>query len=75
MVTREEIALRVFVLAGLPFVSEQESTEWAERSVEKAFEWGAETVAIIPTRPGNGALDRLRESGEFTLPYDQIPGR
>ena len=66
--TREEIALRVFVLAGLPFVSEQESTEWAERSVEKAFEWGAETVAIIPTRPGNGALDRLRESGEFTLP-------
>jgi radical SAM enzyme (TIGR01210 family) len=65
---REGIAVRAFVLLGLPFLSPEESLEWAERSVEAAFDWGAETVSIVPTRTGNGALDRLRETGEFNPP-------
>jgi radical SAM enzyme (TIGR01210 family) len=62
------IAMRAFVLVGLPFVTEDESLEWACRSVESALEWGASAVAVIPTRTGNGALDALQEEGEFTPP-------
>ena len=29
---------------------------------------GVEVVSLIPTRSGNGALDRLMESGEFSQP-------
>ncbi len=65
---REEIALRAFVLLGLPFLSEAESLDWACRSVRFAFECGATAVSIIPTRPGNGALEALREGGEFRQP-------
>ena len=68
LLAREGIALRVFVLLGLPFVSEEESLEWACRSVEYAFSRGAGAVSVIPTRLGNGALDALRERGEFSSP-------
>lgn len=62
------IALRAFVLAGLPFLSEQEGLAWTVRSIAFAFECGAEVVAVIPTRPGNGALDALEKRGEFVPP-------
>ncbi|MGH9316055.1 MAG: radical SAM protein [Thermoanaerobaculia bacterium] len=62
------ISVRVFVLLGLPFISERESLQWACRSVEFAFEAGACAVSIIPTRSGNGALDSLAEQGEFCPP-------
>lgn len=65
---REGIALRAFVLLGLPFLSQEESLRWACRSVEFAFERGATAVSIIPTRSGNGALDELRGRGEFQPP-------
>ena len=65
---REGIALRAFVLLGLPFLSPDESLRWARRSVEFAFERGATAVSIIPTRPGNGALDELQRRGEFQPP-------
>ena len=44
------------------------SLHWVARSVEFAFECGASAVTIIPTRPGNGALDRLAARGEFAPP-------
>src|SRR5262249_457244 len=53
------IALRVFVLLGLPFFSEEESLDWCRRSIEVAFDARATAVSIIPTRTGNGALDAL----------------
>lgn len=62
------IAIRVFVLLGLPFASDEEALDWACRSVEFAFDCGASAVAIIPTRTGNGALDALAERGEFRPP-------
>jgi radical SAM enzyme (TIGR01210 family) len=65
---RAGIALRAFILVGLPFLGEEESLEWAGRAVESAFEWGASAVALIPTRSGNGALDDLERNGEFTRP-------
>jgi radical SAM enzyme (TIGR01210 family) len=65
---RARIALRAFVLAGLPFLGEEEGLAWTRRSVEYAFARGASAVAVIPTRAGNGALDALAAAGEFAEP-------
>ena len=53
---------------GLPFLRDEEAQHWAARSVDFAFDCGAEVVAVIPTRPGSGALDALRARGEFEPP-------
>jgi len=62
------IALRVFVLLGLPFLSREESLEWARRSLDVAFDSGATAASIVPTRSGNGALDALQDAGDFESP-------
>jgi radical SAM enzyme (TIGR01210 family) len=54
-----EIDLRAFVLLKPPFLSEEEGVQWAQRSVEFAFDCHATVVSIIPVRPGNGALEAL----------------
>jgi radical SAM enzyme (TIGR01210 family) len=56
---REGAALRAFVLVGVPFVAPAEQQEWTARSVSFAFDCGASVVTLIPTRPGNGALEAL----------------
>jgi len=63
-----DIALRVFVLVKPPFLEEAEALHWAKRSMDFAFDSGATVVSLIPTRPGNGALDALAERGEFSPP-------
>jgi archaeosine synthase beta-subunit len=62
------IDLRVFVLVQPPFIGPGEALHWAERSLDFAFDCGATTVTLIPTRAGNGAMDRLLQAGEFTPP-------
>jgi radical SAM enzyme (TIGR01210 family) len=62
------MSARAFVLVRPPFLDEDEGVEWAVRSAEFAVKRGATTVSLIPTRPGNGAMDRLMESGEFSPP-------
>jgi radical SAM enzyme (TIGR01210 family) len=62
------IAARAFVLLKPPFLNEAEALEWALKSAEFAFASGVEVLSLIPTRAGNGALDRLREAGEFAPP-------
>ncbi len=65
---KNDIALRVFVLVKPPFLGEVEALEWAERSIAFAFDCGATVVSLIPTRAGNGALDALAASDEFSPP-------
>ncbi len=65
---RHHMAIRVFILVQPPFVHEQAAIELAVRSARFAFDCGADVVSLIPTRPGNGALERLREAGQFTPP-------
>jgi len=65
---REGIAVRAFVLVGLPFANEREGLDWACRSLDFAFDSGASVVSLIPTRLGNGALEALAERGEFSTP-------
>ncbi len=67
LVTRG-IVMRAFVLVGAPFVPPAETAEWAIRSAEYAFGRGAESVALIPVRGGNGELERLKAEGEFHPP-------
>lgn len=65
---RHDIALRVFVLVKPPFLDEGEALQWAERSIDFAFDCGASVVSLIPTRLGNGALEALMAQGLFAPP-------
>ncbi len=62
------ISLRVFVLVGLPFLRKEEWAAATRASVETSFRAGAEIVSLIPTRPGNGAMDELQRQGRFQPP-------
>jgi radical SAM enzyme (TIGR01210 family) len=65
---REGIAMRAFVLIKPPFMNDAEGLEWAVKSAGFAFSCGATVVTLIPTRDGNGAMERLQEMGEFAPP-------
>ena len=62
------IALRAFVLVKPPFLDDAAGIEWAVKSAAFAFSCGATVVSLIPTRGGNGALERLRDMGDFAPP-------
>ncbi|HXR05259.1 MAG TPA: radical SAM protein [Verrucomicrobiae bacterium] len=64
----QKMLVRVFVLVKPPFMNETKGLKWAVKSAEFAFNCGANVVSLIPTRPGNGALERLMEAGEFAPP-------
>ena len=65
---KEGIDLRVFILVRPPWLSEREGVDWAMRSLDFAFDCGATVCSLIPTRPGNGAMESLKAAGEFTPP-------
>jgi radical SAM enzyme (TIGR01210 family) len=68
LLRREGIAVRTFVLVKPPFLDDAEAIEWAVKSAAFAFDCGAGVVSLIPTRGGNGAMERLSEAGDFTPP-------
>jgi len=65
---RNDIDLRVFLLLRPPFMTEAEGLRWAKISLDAAFNSGAAVCCIIPTRGGNGAMERLAEHGDFAPP-------
>ena len=65
---KEGIALRAFVLVKPPFLNDAEGIEWAVKSAAFAFSCGAAVVSLIPTRGGNGAMERLQDAGDFAPP-------
>ena len=62
------IAIRTFILVKPPFMNDEEALEWAARSLDFAFGCGASVATLIPTRPGNGALEELSLGGDFASP-------
>ena len=66
--TSHGIAVRAFILLRPPFLDETEGIYWAIRSMAYAFEAGVECCSVIPTRGGNGILDRLAAEGLFAPP-------
>jgi archaeosine synthase beta-subunit len=69
--SRHQIKSRAFILLRPPFLSETEGIQWAELSLDFAFRTGVECCTLIPVRPGNGAMDKLRKEGDFTPPRIQ----
>ena len=62
------IALRSFVLLGVPFLEAEAQVEWCVRSAREAFRMGARHVSLIPVRGGNGAMEELAGKGDWTPP-------
>jgi len=65
---KHQIRVRTFILLRPPLLDEEEGVHWALRGVEFAFDCGVECCAVIPTRPGNGMLERLAAEGLFQSP-------
>ncbi|MDY7091496.1 MAG: radical SAM protein [Acidobacteriota bacterium] len=59
---------RAFVLVAAPFVPAEEDLEWVAASARFALDEGAEHIALIPVRGGDGALEELARRGEFHPP-------
>jgi archaeosine synthase beta-subunit len=65
----EGIDVRAFILLNPPFLTDvRENIEWCLKTVEFAFDCGASVCSIIPTRDGNGIMEKLREDGEYIPP-------
>lgn len=60
--------LRVFLLVHPPFVPVADRDDWLARSIDEAIAAGADVISLIPTRTGNGVMDRLAAEGAFTPP-------
>ncbi len=65
----EKIDLRTFILVQPPFQPANEAIRWAFKSAAFAIcEMGTGVVSLIPTRSAEGAMETLRQSGDFTPP-------
>ncbi len=63
-----DIDVRAFVLLRAPFQDELRGRDWCLRSLAFAFEAGVGCCTVIPTRAGNGAMERLAASGAWAPP-------
>jgi radical SAM enzyme (TIGR01210 family) len=68
LLSKNGIRSRAFILLRPPLLSEAEGIYWAERSIDFAFKTGIECCTVIPVRSGNGAMDFLKEKGDFNPP-------
>ncbi len=66
--TRNDIAVRAFILLRPPFMTEDEGVFWAKESIRFAFDVGVECCVVVPTRAGNGAMEELQRQGDFKPP-------
>jgi radical SAM enzyme (TIGR01210 family) len=69
LLKNQGISTRAFVLLKLPYQTEKEGIEWARKSLVYAFDSGTDCCTVIPTRTGNGAMDRLEREGHFSPPH------
>jgi archaeosine synthase beta-subunit len=63
-----DIRVRAFILLRPPGTSEEQGIERAIESVRFAFDHGVDCCSVIPTRAGNGIMDRLQRAGTFRSP-------
>lgn len=63
-----DIHVRAFILLKTPFMNDEQGIEWALKSAEWAFAQGVNCCAVIPTRTGNGAMEKLLEMNLFSEP-------
>jgi radical SAM enzyme (TIGR01210 family) len=65
---QNDIDLRVFILVKPPFMGHADVAPWTERALDFAFDRHATAATLIPTRAGNGAMEELQRTGEFSPP-------
>jgi archaeosine synthase beta-subunit len=65
---RRNVAVRAFLLVSPPFIPPADQEAWLLRSIDAAFDSGVSVVTLIPTRDGNGAMERLATEGVWRMP-------
>lgn len=60
--------VRTFVLIQPPFSGPDRAVALAVSSAQFAWDAGVDTVTLIPTRPGNGAMEALAAAGDYRPP-------
>ncbi|MBC8113157.1 MAG: radical SAM protein, partial [Candidatus Saccharimonas sp.] len=68
LLREHDIGVRAFILLKPPSLNERDGIEWAVKSIQHAFAVGVGCCSVIPTRAGNGFMERLQSSGEFAPP-------
>ncbi len=68
ILTNLDIDIRSFVILAPPYQAFDQAVQWAVRSVQYAVECGARCVSIVPSRAGNGIVERLQHEGLFKPP-------
>jgi radical SAM enzyme (TIGR01210 family) len=63
-----QVAVRAFLLIAPPGIADDEQDAWLLHSVQVAADAGVNVVSLVPTRPGNGALEALAMTGAFRPP-------
>lgn len=67
--SEHDIDSRAFILLNPPFLTDPEKNiKWVVKSVAFAFDCGVSACSIIPTRTGNGAMEKLQEEGHYAPP-------
>ncbi len=62
------IRTRAFLLHWPPLMPAADASLWTMRSIDYAFSCGVNCCSVIATRGGNGVVDELQNSGQFTPP-------
>jgi len=67
--TDNGIDSRAFILLNPPYLTDPDKNiEWTVKSLRYAFDCGVSACSIIPTRDGNGAMEKLRDEGLYVPP-------
>ena len=65
---RHDVDVRAFLLIQPPGMPGVDVVDWTVQGAVFAAQAGAGVVSLIPTRSGNGALDRLQTARQFASP-------
>ncbi len=65
---RSSVDTRAFVLLQTPWLDHEAALHWCQATIDAARSMGVRHISVIPVRSGNGAMERLIKSGEFTPP-------
>jgi len=63
-----DITVRAFVLLQPPFLSPEHSVDSCLQTLEHAFSIGVDCCAVIPTRGGNGLMEKIQADFGFKSP-------
>lgn len=67
--SKNGVATRAFILLNPPYlINAEENIDWTLKSIDFAFDSGVDACSVIPTRAGNGIMDKLKEEGKFIPP-------